>query len=305
MNGSKTMILVNPNADLGRAWRSVGNLRPCVEEHGGADWVGSVYSGHAVTLAHQAAQAGYNLVIAAGGDGTVHEVINGLMQVPKENRPRLGIVPLGSGNDFAQSIGIPTRPVEALKKIFNGQPNPIDLGVFEIEQGKREYFDNTFGMGFDATVTIRTHRLTHIHGFMMYLVAVLQTIALNHDAPRMHIVADEISWEENTEMLVVCNGPREGGGFLVAPQAVATDGWLNYASICRVSRLMMLRMIPEVMNGRHGRFKQVRLGRLRKLQIQSEKPLTIHADGEVICGFETVVRNITVEVVPSAVELIL
>jgi diacylglycerol kinase (ATP) len=305
MSGSKTMILVNPNADLGRAWRTVGNLRSSVEEHGGADWLGSVYPGHAVTLAHQAAQADYNLVIAAGGDGTVHEVINGLMQVPKEARPRLGIVPLGSGNDFAQSIGISSWPAEALKQIFTGQPRPIDLGVFEIEQGKREYFDNTFGMGFDATVTIRTHRLRHIHGFMMYLVAVLQTIALNHDAPRMRIVADEVSWEENTEMLVVCNGPREGGGFLVAPQAVASDGWLNYASICRVSRLMMLRMIPEVMNGRHGRFKQVRLGKLRRLQIQSEKPLTIHADGEVICGFETAVRNIRVEVVPSAVELIL
>ncbi len=305
MSGSKTMILVNPNADLGRAWRSVANLRPLVEELGGADWVGSVYPGHAITLAHRAGEAGYKLVIAAGGDGTVHEVINGLMKVPMEARPRLGIVPLGSGNDFAQSIGIPTQPTEALERVFNGQPRPIDLGIFEIEQGKREYFDNTFGMGFDATVTIRTHRLTHIHGFMMYLVAVLQTIALNHDAPRMNIVADEDSWEENTEMLVVCNGPREGGGFLVAPQAVASDGWLNYAAICRVSRLMMLRMIPEVMNGKHGRFRQVRLGQVRRLQVQSEKPLTIHADGEVICDFESAARNIRVEVVPSAVELIL
>jgi diacylglycerol kinase (ATP) len=305
MSGSKTMILVNPKADLGRAWRSVGDLRPAVEEYGGADWVDTEYPSHAIALTHQAAQDGYGLVIAAGGDGTVHEVINGLMTISSETRPRLGIVPLGSGNDFAQSIGIPTSATEALKKIFTGQPRPIDLGVFEIEQDKREYFDNTFGMGFDATVTIRTHRLTHIHGFMMYLVAVLQTIILNHDAPRMHIVADDVSWEENTEMLVACNGPREGGGFLVAPQAVASDGWLNYAAICRVSRLMMLRMIPEVMNGTHGRFKQVRLGQFRRLQIQSEKPLTIHADGEVICGFETVARNIRVEVIPSAVQLMI
>jgi len=106
-------------------------------------------------------------------------------------------------------------------------------------------------------------------------------------------------------MLVVCNGPREGGGFLVAPQAIASDGFLNYAAICRVSRLMMLRLIPEVMNGTHGRFKQIRLGQLHKLTVQSEKPLTIHADGEVICGFETVARNISVEIVPSAIELML
>jgi diacylglycerol kinase (ATP) len=305
MISSKTMILVNPSADLGRAGRSVGDLRTLVDEYGGADWVGSVYPGHASLLAQQAAEAGYNLVVAVGGDGTVHEVINGLMQVPERDRPKLGIVPVGSGNDFAHSIGIPLNSVEAFKQVYAGHPRSIDLGAFEIEHGKREYFDNTFGMGFDATVTIRTHRLTHIHGFMMYLVAVLQTIALNHDAARMHIMTDEATWEEQTMMLVVCNGPREGGGFLVAPQAVASDGFLNYASVCRVSRLMMLRLIPEVMNGKHGRFKQVRLGQLRKLTVQSEKPLTIHADGEVICGFETVARNISVEIVPSAIELML
>lgn len=305
MTCAKTMILVNPNADLGRAGRSAGDLRTLVEKHGGADWAGSVYPGHAIKLAQQAAEAGYNLVIAVGGDGTVHEVINGLMQVPDGLRPMLGIVPVGSGNDFAHSIGIPMNSVKALEQIYTGQPRSIDLGVFEIEHGKREYFNNTFGMGFDATVTIRTHRLTHIHGFMMYLVAVLQTIALNHVAPRMQIMTDEATWEEQTMMLVVCNGPREGGGFLVAPQANASDGFLNYASVCRVSRLMMLRLIPEVMNGTHGRYKQVRLGQLRKLTVQSEKPLTIHADGEVICGFETVAQNISVEIVPSAIELML
>jgi len=304
MTGQKTMFLVNPNADLGRAWRTIGDLRPLVDEFGGADWAGSVYPTHATTLAHQAAEAGYNLVIAAGGDGTVHEVINGLMKVPSETRPRLGIVPLGSGNDFAYTQGIYSHPAEALKQVFTGQPKRIDLGVFEIDPGKREYFNNTFGMGFDATVTIRTHRLNHIHGFMMYLVAVLQTIALNHEAPPMHIVTDAEAWDEETIMLVACNGPREGGGFSVAPQAVTTDGLLNYASICHVSRLMMLRLIPEVMNGTHGRFKQVRMGQFRRLQLQSERPINIHADGEVISGFGMDVRKVTVEVVPGALEII-
>ncbi|MFZ0531981.1 MAG: diacylglycerol kinase family protein [Anaerolineales bacterium] len=304
MTVHKTKFLVNPNADMGRAWRTIADLRPLVEKFGGADWAGTVYPTHATILARQAAEAGYTLVIATGGDGTVHEVINGLMQVPPEARPRLGIVPLGSGNDFAHSVGIHGNPAEALKQIYTGQPKRIDLGVFDIGWGEHEYFNNTFGMGFDATVTIRTHRLTHIRGFMMYLVAVLQTIALNHEAPRMHIVTDGETWDDETIMLVVCNGPREGGGFLVAPGADITDGILNYASICHVSRLMMLRMIPEVMKGTHGRFKQVRLGQLHKLQLHSERPMTIHADGEVISGFGTDVRNVTVEVVPGALEII-
>lgn len=304
MTGHNTMFLVNPNADMGRAWRTVADLRPLVEEFGGADWAGTVYPTHATLLARQAAEAGYSLVIAAGGDGTVHEVINGLMQVSPGSRPRLGIVPLGSGNDFAHSIGVNINPAQALKTIFTGRPKRVDLGVFDIGREEREYFDNTFGMGFDATVTIRSHQINMLRGFMMYLVAVLQTIALNHEAPRMHIVTDDETWDDEVIMMVVCNGPREGGGFLVAPGSDNTDGILNYASICHVSRLMMLRLVPEVMKGTHGRFKQVKLGQLHKLQLQSEKPLTIHADGEVISGFGTNVRNVTVEVVPGAVEII-
>ncbi|OGO27432.1 MAG: hypothetical protein A2136_02865 [Chloroflexi bacterium RBG_16_54_11] len=304
MTGHNTKLIVNPNADMGRAWRIASDLRPLVEEFGGADWSGTVYPTHASELAQQAAEAGFSLVIAAGGDGTVHEVINGLMQVPAGARPRLGIVPLGSGNDFAHSLGIAMNPAEALKKIYTGQPKRVDFGVFDIGRGKREYFDNTFGIGFDATVTIRSHRITYLRGFLMYLVAVLQTIALNLDAPLMHITTDVESWDERTIMLVVCNGPREGGGFLVAPGSDIADGTLNYASVRQVSRLMMLRLVPEVMKGTHGRFKQVRLGQMHRMQIQSDRPVTIHADGEVISGFGTDVQNVTVEIVPGALEVI-
>ena len=305
MTGQKTNIIVNPNADRGSAWRMVSNLRPLVEEFGGAEWSGSVYPTHATLLARQAAEAGSQLVIAAGGDGTVHEVINGLMQVPRETRPRLGIIPLGSGNDFAHTIGIHTNPAEALKQIYTGRPTPIDLGLFDTGDGRGEYFDNTFGLGFDATVTVRTQRLTRLKGFMMYLVAVLQTIALNHEAPMMHIVTDTESWNEETIMLAICNGPREGGGFLVAPGSAISDGVLNYAAVTHVSRLMMLRLIPEVMKGTHGRFRQVKLGQLHKLDVRADKPVTIHADGEVIAGFGTRVQHVTVEVVPSALELMI
>jgi len=305
MAGHKTKLIVNPSADLGRAWRTAADLRPLVEEFGGADWSGTVYPTHATLLARQAGEEGCTLVIAVGGDGTVHEVVNGLMQVPKEIRPRLGIVPLGSGNDFAHTLAIPKNPAEALKRIFTGVPMPIDVGVFEIGSGMREYFNNTFGLGFDATVTIRSRRLTYMRGFLMYLVAVMQTLILNLEAPMMHIVTDTEQWDDETIMLVVCNGPREGGGFLVAPDSLVSDGVLNYATVNHVSRLMMLRLIPSVMKGTHGRFKQVRMGQLRKLQVNAEKSLTIHADGEVIAGFGTHVRDVKVEVVPSAVELMI
>ncbi len=137
----------------------------------------------------------------------------------------------------------------------------------------------------------------------MYLVAVLQTVVMNLDSPLMQISTDQETWEEETIMFVLCNGPREGGGFLVAPGSDVSDGILNYASVCKVSRLMMLRLIPEVMNGTHGRFKQVRLGQLHRVHVQADRPLKIHADGEIVCGFDSDVHAARVEIIPGALEV--
>jgi YegS/Rv2252/BmrU family lipid kinase len=303
MRQHKVKLILNPNADMGNAWKLASDLRPIVEEFGGADWAGTVYPTHATDLAVQAANEGYELVIAAGGDGTVHEVINGLMRVPQEKRPRFGVVPLGSGNDFAHSVGIDVKPSEALRQLFNATPRFIDIGLIESDSGRREYWDNTLGIGFDATVTIRSHTLPLLRGFLMYFTAVIQTIALNHEAPHMQIKTDEETWEEKNLMFVICNGPREGGGFLVAPDAVNDDGVFHYAAIRKVSRPMMLRLVPEVMNGTHGRFEQIRMGTLRKMELQADAPLRIHLDGEIFAGFGTDVSGLKLEVIPGALEI--
>ena len=300
----KAKLILNPNADLGRAWHWGADLRPIVEEFGGADWSGTVYPTHATELARQAAEEGYELVIAVGGDGTTHEVVNGLMQVPAERRPRLGVVPVGSGNDFAHNVGLPSRPELAMRQVFTGQPKKIDLGLVVDGHGRREYWDNTFGVGFDGTVTIRSRKITLVHGFLMYFIAVVQTILLNHDAPRLQITTDNESWAEETLMIVLCNGPREGGGFFVAPDARNDDKQLDYIAIRRVSRPMMFRLIPEVMNGTHGRFPQVRMGKFQELKLQSERPLYVHIDGEIFAGFGTDVRQLSAEILPGALEVI-
>jgi YegS/Rv2252/BmrU family lipid kinase len=300
----RTKLIINPNADMGNAWRQAADLRPIIEEFGGADWTGTVYPTHATELARQAAEEGYELVIAVGGDGTVHEVVNGLMTVSDDRRPQLGIVPLGSGNDFAHSVGMAGRPPEALRQVLTGQPRRIDLGVVEDGRGRREYWDNTLGIGFDATVTIRSHSLPVLRGFLMYLTAVVQTIMLNHVAPRMKFVTDEEEWDERKLMLVICNGPREGGGFFVAPEAKPDDGLFHYASIDHVSRPMMFRLIPEVMNGTHGRFSCVKMGQLRTMKLEADRPLFIHTDGEVFAGFGTDVRQLSISILPGAIEIV-
>ncbi|MBN1668834.1 MAG: diacylglycerol kinase family lipid kinase [Anaerolineales bacterium] len=304
MRRHNVKLIINPNADLGKAWRVGSDLRPIIDSYGGADWAGTVYPTHAIELARQAGEDGYELVIAAGGDGTVHEVVNGLMQVPAEKRPRLGIVPLGSGNDFAHALGVAKNPSEALRQLLNGKPKRSDVGLLEDNLGRREYWNNTLGIGFDATVTIRSHTLPVVRGFMMYLIAVLQTIVLNHEAIAMEVHTDQGDWQEETMMFVICNGAREGGGFMVAPQAVPDDGLFHYAAISKVSRAMMLRLVPEVMRGTHGRFKPVRMGHFTRLELKADRPVYIHIDGEVFADFGSRVQALKVEMFPDALEVL-
>jgi YegS/Rv2252/BmrU family lipid kinase len=278
------------------------DLRSITEEHGGIEWSGTVYPGHAIDLARQAGE--FDVVIAMGGDGTVHEVMNGLMQIPAEKRPILGIVPVGSGNDFAHSIGTPRIPTEALKRAIEGDPTTVDLGLMTDEHGRKEYFDNTLGIGFGAIVTIRSHRLPILRGFLMYLTAVIQTIILDHNPMTMQIETDTEKWEQKAIYLIICNGPREGGGFLIAPEAKIDDGIFHYAMITDVSRAMMFRIVPEVMKGTHGRFKQVKMGTCKKFTLKADRPLYIHADGEIYTGPGTNLRGVSFEILPNALKVI-
>jgi diacylglycerol kinase (ATP) len=300
----KVKIILNPMADMGNAWRVARDLRSITEQHGGVDWSGTVYPGHAIELARHAGEQGYDMVIAMGGDGTVHEVVNGLMKTPEENRPILGVVPVGSGNDFAHGIKVSQKPTEALVCALDGEVSKVDLGLMTDEQGRQEYFDNTVGIGFDTIVTIRSHRLPLLRGFLMYLTAVIQTIFLNHDPIRMQIETDDQKWEQSNLLLTICNGPREGGGFMIAPEAKIDDGILHYAIIENVSRPMMFRLIPEVMNGTHGRFKQVTMGSCKRMGVNADCPLYIHTDGEIYSGFGTDVRKVMFEVLPGALKVV-
>jgi YegS/Rv2252/BmrU family lipid kinase len=268
------------------------------------DWSGTVYPGHAIALAKQAGEQGYDMVIAMGGDGTVHEVVNGLMSIPEEKRPILGIVPVGSGNDFGHILNISQKPLEALNRALDGEPSTVDLCMMTDQHGHTEYFDNTLGIGFGAMVTIRSHQFPVLHGFLIYLIAVIQTIIVDHIPIRMQIKADEQEWEQKVKYIVVCNGPREGGGFMVMPGAKVDDGLISYVMITDVSRLMMFRLVPEVMKGTHLRFKQVRTGTCKKLSISADRPLYIHADGEVFTGPGTDLRKVSFEILPGALKVV-
>lgn len=302
----KVKLIFNPMADMGRAWKTANDLRPIAQEFKGElTWSGTVYPSHAIELAKQAAEEGCDLVIAMGGDGTVHEVMNGLMQVPKSMRPMMGIVPNGSGNDFAYSIGVTQKSAHALAHALKaGNIQAVDIGLLTDEHGRREYFDNTLGVGFDAVVTIRSHKLPIVKGFLMYLTAVIQTILLNHNPAKVIIETESEKIQESILMATLCNGPREGGGFMLSPNSKNDDGKMEYVIVKKVSRAMMFRLVPEFMKGTHMRFKQVRMGEFKKLTLVSDLPLYIHADGEIFTSFGSNLKKLSFEILPQALKVV-
>jgi diacylglycerol kinase (ATP) len=308
-------LILNPRSDLGNAEAKSAHWTKLVEEQallasqGGeayeVDWVTTEQQGHAVDLAYRAAQEGYDIVVAFGGDGTVHEVVNGLMRVEAGQRPCLGVVPVGSGNDFADNLGLPSAPEKAIHCLFSGRTRPVDAAT--IGDGRRtEYWNNTLGFGFSGAVNIATRSKARYRGFLLYFVSVLETILLNPQELNATIQFDDQQpFDRLVTMISICNGRAEGGGFPVAPHAVVDDGLLSYVILRRLSRLQMCYFLLVVMMAQHPKYRRFfQLGSARRIRITSDRPMAIHTDGEVFSQWDEDIRQVEVEVIPSALRVL-
>lgn len=299
----KHLLIFNPNSDRGRSGQKAADLRAMVDSLGGADWRGTEYPDHAAEIAAQA--EGYQTVVALGGDGTVHEVVNGLMQIPVERRPKLGMVPIGSGNDFAFAAGVPLNNAqEAVRRALTGSPKWVDIGLIKDGSGRSEYFDNSVGMGFDAAINIRSRQITFLYGFVMYLSATLLSIAFSFHAPRLKVKYDGGTLDQNIMMITVGNGPREGGGFLTTPAAKLDDGQLDFIYIQQLSRLKMLMLLPKVMQGTHTTNRDVTIKQTTSMILDSDRALPIHIDGELFAPYEANVRHVEISLLPKALQIV-
>ena len=309
-------LILNPQADHGHAAETGSRLRNVVEEQirrreqsgqsYDLSWVSTEGPRHAIELAREAAQQGFDTVVAVGGDGTVHEVVNGLMQMEQEKRPRLGVIPIGSGNDFAHNVGLPSDPLEAVRCTLGDHTRTVDVGLIVDETGRREYWDNTIGIGFSGQVNIATRGKTRWRGFMLYLISVLETILFKPPALNATVQFDaKPPVAKSFSMLSICNGPREGGGFPVNPGAVMDDGLITYTVMRKMSRFNMLRMLPIVMKGRHlslTRFFEA--GTAQSIRVETDRTMAIHTDGEVFGPWEAGIRQVEASIVSAAVRVV-
>jgi YegS/Rv2252/BmrU family lipid kinase len=228
--------------------------------------------GHAVELAREAAQH-CDVVCVSGGDGTVHEVVNGLMPRPLP----LVIVPSGSGNDFAYLFGCPATPEELLATIRDGLGVRIDV----VDCGFR-YCVNSIGMGFEALVTRRSLAIGRMRGLPLYLTATFRAL-VSYDCPPMTIRLDDDEPIEGARLLVsVGNGVRAGGGFHLLPDALPDDGMLDICMVEPLGRLQILRLLPLSIDGRHKDKSPVTMRRARRMEISAARPFHMHIDGEYV-----------------------
>jgi diacylglycerol kinase family enzyme len=228
------------------------------------------------------------------------------MQFPPETRPALGILPIGSGNDFVRGALRTNYRTNVLDTLLGSKNlKSVDIAYVTVNGGARRYVCNVVGIGFDAAVTMHSIKMKRLQGRAMYMAAVFRTLVNDFDSPEMEIAMDSRPViTQRVMMLTVGNGTREGGGFITTPDARIDDGHLDYAMIGPVSRKMILRLIPEVMRGTHGRFKQVNTGTLKLAHVRAQKPVLVHADGEMLSTYADNVREVEIGVVAGGIRIV-
>jgi YegS/Rv2252/BmrU family lipid kinase len=241
---------------------------------------------HAIALAQEAAASGVKLIVAAGGDGTINEVANGILLAGEGTEgvlpTTMGVLPMGSGNDFAWGLGIRDGVEEALDRLTRGHTRIIDVARAEFDNAPPRYFVNMLGCGFDARVTIESYKIKRLRGFAIYFMAVLKTLVTYFERPDITLKMDERTLETPAFITFIANGPRLGGGFLAAPQARYDDGLMDICIATNITRWDVKSLLPQLMKGKHVNHPKVVMAHTQSMTLTSNDPLPCQADGEVI-----------------------
>jgi YegS/Rv2252/BmrU family lipid kinase len=260
---------------------------------------------HAADLAREAAEEGFDVVVGVGGDGTANEVINGLMQAKENGRleTAMGIIGSGRGNDFAYSAGMPDDVDEACRILAKGQRKRMDVGFVQgglYPDGR--YFGNSLGIGFDAVVGFEAVKMTRLSGAASYLVAVLKTVFLYYKAPQVEIRSDGQVFSLPALLISIMNGQRQGGVFMMAPEAANDDGLLDFCIVREVSKGRIFTLIPHFFSG--GQFDQKEVQSLRTDEVTVKALrgiLPAHLDGETLSTAST---ELVIKLLPGQLDLI-
>ena len=262
----------------------------------------SEYPHHTIDLAEQAARQGFSPIIAAGGDGTIGEVVNGLARAAKDDQAPLGpfgILPLGSANDLVDNLGLPKDLAGAARVIAAGKTRPMDIGSVN-----GLYFANNSAIGLEPYITLVQQRITWIKGMLRYLVAAVAGIM---EKP---LWSGEIEWEGGHykgEMLLVTvgNGARTGGVFYMAPHADPFDGKLTFVYGLRRTRIKMFAVLPKTMKRDRGSYVEtidIHEEHSSWIKIHVDSPTPAHIDGEI---FSEAIQDLEYRIHPGRLQILM
>lgn len=283
----KTKIIVNPYAGRWKAKSAIPDIEQACQKIGlDYELVVTESPVQGIELAREAALAGFSPIVSAGGDGSINEVVNGLMQAAGNDvAGPLGVIPLGSADDFAEMLGL-EKPIEAAcRDILAGHTRTIDVGCVN-----GRYFDNNSAVGLEPMVTITERAMKRLRGAPRYILAAIKTI-LNHEPWRVRLVWDDGEYEGWTALVSVGNTRRTGGAFWMTPRAEVDDGYLDFIfARKKLGRLRLMRLLPATFDGSHVEQPEIAYHRTTRLTIECDSPThppthpptPIQADGELI-----------------------
>lgn len=266
-------IIANPRAGRGRGAKELRKLKELLRrEHVPYSLVETQYPGHATTLARQLATTEGNPLVVMGGDGTISEVLNGILPSPVE----LGLISVGTGNDMARSLGLPyNNTAAALKIILSGTPRSIDVGWTE-----DRFFISTLGIGFPAAVAAATNQLTWLKGRAAFFGSVCSALSRLEAIPLV-LTMDGRSLELRCSSVLILNTPYCGGGMLLAPEAEMDDGFFDVVIVSDIGRWDLLLHLPLVYRGRHLKHRHFSVCKCKEVRIQPSFPVRQMLDGDI------------------------
>lgn len=270
--------IVNPASGGGRGARAWPRIQPILREAG---WqlTESVTErrGHAVELA---AASSADVILAVGGDGTANEVANGILGARGTRgagRPAFGVVPVGTGSDFARALGLPRDPVAAAGALVGARPRPVDVG-----EVNGRYFLTIAGAGFDGEVARQVNAWPKVlGGTAMYVLGILKML-VTYSPVNVEITLDGSVQRERLFLIAVGNTAWNAGGMWTVPAARPDDGIFDVVIAGPLTRLEMLAVLPKVYSGRHLGHPKVRQARASHIHVTGDVPLAIQADGESV-----------------------
>lgn len=270
----KIKVILNPRAGRGKAAKLKAGILAELAKYGYISHLEETqWHGHAIEIAKKAVESGYNLVIAAGGDGTVNQVVNGMAgsKVP------LGVLSGGTGNDFASMIGMPSETAAGIRQIIEGEIRWVDLCRLN-----ESYYISSVGAGFDGQVAYNVNRgMRFVRGMSAYLLSVVKTL-FSFRLHRVKMVVDGKTREYKALLFAVNNSRTYGGGIKITPDARIDDGLFDICVAKEVTPFQVLWFLPLAIKGEHLRLhKKVEILKGREVYLESGTPLFYHMDGEV------------------------